>query len=202
MDLSASHVMRRVPVWSNPMAKSPLSLSRDPGCTVVWLFWKLFPLFQSHIQRLPLSPPVAITPSSLMAMQLTIAFCWSSMLCRRVPSGSLNFLMLSAEADAKAYSLGCMAMARTDFLWYVSVELHLPAARSQVLIVESWDPVITWGSVGWERMEQTVLSWPERQCTCCLVRMSHTRHVESRPPVMSTSSVGCSVSAYTPLRCP
>ena len=35
-----------------------------------------------------------------------------------------------------------------------------------------------------------------------LVRMSHTRHTLSRPPVMSTSSVGCSASEYTPLRWP
>ena len=46
------------------------------------------------------------------------------------------------------------------------------------------------------------------RCSPCLpkqrtlVRMSHTRHVESRPPVISRSSVGCSVSAYTPDKWP
>lgn len=35
-----------------------------------------------------------------------------------------------------------------------------------------------------------------------LVRMSQTRHTLSRPPVMRTSRLGCSASAYTPLRWP
>lgn len=33
-----------------------------------------------------------------------------------------------------------------------------------------------------------------------LVRISHTRAAPSRPPVTSTSSVGCRASAYTPDR--
>lgn len=88
------------------------------------------------------------------------------MLCKNSPFGRLNFLILSADADAKhclkdtgreesekinkntifkqnqphliifykqqikamdTYSLGCWAIARTDFLWLVSVTIVLPA---------------------------------------------------------------------------
>lgn len=90
-----------------------------------------------------------------------------SMLCKNSPLGRLNFLMLSADADAKqflknksdkcffsksmilqtiavlfrknyifiymrereecTYSVGCCAIARTDFLWCVRVDIVFPA---------------------------------------------------------------------------
>lgn len=34
---------------------------------------------------------------------------------------------------------------------------------------------LTWGSVGWPRMAETVSSWPDRQWIWTLLRMSHTR---------------------------
>ena len=58
-------------------------------------------------------------------------------------------------------------------------------------MVASWLPVMTCGSGAWLRMLHTVLSWPDRQNTWALVRISHTRQVLSRPPVNSTSSCGC-----------
>ena len=51
--------------------------------------------------------------------------------------------MLSADAAAKANCVGCMAIARTDFLWYVRVPIVLPLRRSHILIILSCDPVIT-----------------------------------------------------------
>lgn len=58
------------------------------------------------------------------------------------------------------------------FLWYVSVLLVFPVLRSQKRIVLSYDPVITWGSALCDMMDATVLSCPDRQYTCDLVRMS------------------------------
>ena len=57
---------------------------------------------------------------------------------------------------------------------------------------------------GYKRAEEhlTVLVCPVRQKTWDFVLMSHTRIVESRDPVMRTSSVGCSAQQYTALRCP
>lgn len=50
--------------------------------------------------------------------------------------------MLSADPAAKAYSWGCAAIARMDFLWYVSVDSVLPFRRSHILTVLSWLPVM------------------------------------------------------------
>ena len=47
-------------------------------------------------------------------------------------------------------------------------------------------------------IEHTVCSWPDKQWICALLRMSHTRHTLSRPPVISTSRVGCRAILYTP----
>lgn len=55
-----------------------------------------------------------------------------------------HFFMLSAAADTKLNSLGCILMARTAFLWWVSVVIAFPATRSHSLIWQSCDPVITW----------------------------------------------------------
>lgn len=53
----------------------------------------------------PVSPPEAITPSALMASELTMQLC-PVMLCRKRPSGFFHFFMLSAEADTNEYSVG------------------------------------------------------------------------------------------------
>ena len=45
--------------------------------------------------------------------------------------------MDSAEAAAKAYWVGCIAIALTDFLWYVSVPIVVCFRRSHILIVLS-----------------------------------------------------------------
>lgn len=88
------------------------------------------------------------------------------MLCINSPFGRLNFLILSADADAKqflknmskklrskennyikkncslvketvvftgTYSVGCRAIARTDFLWCVRVTIVLPARQENQL---------------------------------------------------------------------
>ena len=79
---------------------------------------------------------------------------------RALTLGSRNFLMFSAEAEAKQYSVGCRARPRTLFLWYVRVAMALPLRRSHSFTVLSCDPVITcssrWpltheGSMGWGR---------------------------------------------------
>ena len=49
-------------------------------------------------------------------------------------------------------------------------------------------------------MAATVDSWPDMQCTCTLLRMSHSLQVLSRPPVMSSGSSGCTAMANTPDR--
>lgn len=61
------------------------------------------------------------------------------------------------------------------FLWYVSVLDVFPVRRSQKRTVLSYDPVITCGSADCDRMDATVLSWPDRQYTWALVRMSWRR---------------------------
>ena len=60
---------------------------------------------------------------------------WPGKLNTNVPSGQVHFLMLlpPAEPDANEYSVGWIASARTDFLWWVSVTMVLPAAKSQSL---------------------------------------------------------------------
>lgn len=42
------------------------------------------------------------------------------------------------------YWVGCKTSALTLFLWFVSVTLDLPAAKSHRRIVQSWLPVITY----------------------------------------------------------
>ena len=60
--------------------------------------------------------------------------------------GRRYFLMLSADPAAKAKSWGCAAIARMDFLWYVSVDRVLPLRRSHIFTVLSWLPVMICGS--------------------------------------------------------
>jgi hypothetical protein len=48
-----------------------------------------------------------------MDAQLMMERWFCSMLCRNSPVGSRNFFMLSALPDANAYSVGCIASART-----------------------------------------------------------------------------------------
>ena len=67
--------------------------------------------------------------------------------------------------------------------------------RARTRMVLSMEPVMTCGSTALVVIEAMVLSWPASACTCTFVRMSHTRQTASRPPVMSTSSVGCSAMA-------
>lgn len=72
MDLSASQVIKRVPVKSNVLAKIPASLSNDPtshpflsplpGWTTVRSSWKQYPVFQSQNRNIPLSPPANNSP--------------------------------------------------------------------------------------------------------------------------------------------
>ena len=86
-------------------------------------------------------------------------------LCRKSPLGSFHFLMLSADADANVYSRGCMAIARTPFLWLVRVHIALPAARSHSFTVESIEPVTTCGSVACVMIDTTVAAWDDKQWT-------------------------------------
>lgn len=74
-----------------------------------------------------------------------MALC-PEMFLRNVPSGHFHTLMLSDEADANVYSLGWNAIALTDFLWLVSVDMHLPMEISHNLIIESWEPLMIYGS--------------------------------------------------------
>ena len=79
-------------------------------------------------------PPEKNTPSALTESVLMMALC-PLKLNTNEPSGHFHFLMLLPPADpeAKEYSVGWMASARTDFLWWVSVTIVLPAARSHNL---------------------------------------------------------------------
>ena len=60
--------------------------------------------------------------------------------------GSRNFLMFSAEAEAKQYSVGCSARPLTLFLWCVRVVMALPLRRSHSFTVLSCEPVMTCSS--------------------------------------------------------
>jgi len=75
----------------------------------------------------------------------------------------------------------------------VGISSAARAARTRMVL--SMEPVMTCGSTPLAMMLAMVLSWPASEWICALVRMSHTRHTESRPPVMRTSSVGCSAMA-------
>eukprot|EP00959_Pyramimonas_sp_CCMP1952_P464255 9486282-Pyramimonas_sp.AAC.1 len=46
--------------------------------------------------------------------------------------------MLSALADAKVNSFGCMHIARTDFLWCVRVVIVLPATSKGLFQGTNW----------------------------------------------------------------
>ena len=148
-----------------------------------------------------MSPPVAITLSWLMTHACTMQL-WPVMLCMNSPSGHFHFLRLSAEAETNEYSCGAIAIARTAFLWLVSTAIARPATRSHNRTVESIEPVMICGSTACTPSPATVCSCPVNVCTLFLVRMSHTRATESRPPVTSRSRVGCRASEYTPERCP
>lgn len=80
------------------------------------------------------APPEKSTPSAFTESVFIIALC-PLKLNTKLPSGHFHFLMLlpPAEAEAKEYSVGWMASARTDFLWWVSVTIVLPAAKSHSL---------------------------------------------------------------------
>ena len=69
------------------------------------------------------------TPSGLSASAFTMALC-PLRLWRNSPLGQRHCLMLSVEALANVYCVGCSTSARTLFLWFVSVTRVLPARRS------------------------------------------------------------------------
>ena len=73
-----------------------------------------------------------------------------------------------------AYSFGCRARARTDFLWLVRVHVDLPWRMSQKRMVLSCEPEMICGSYALAATDATVLVWPLRQWTWALVRMSHS----------------------------
>lgn len=75
--------------------------------------------------------------------------------------------------------------------------MDLPAAKSHRRMVVSWEPVTICGSLAWQITLAMVCEWPVRVCTLALVRMSHTRAVESRPAVTSTSIDGWRARVYT-----
>ena len=50
--------------------------------------------------------------------------------CKNFPFGSCHFLILSLPPDANVNCRGCDTIARMLFLWWVSVDSVLPAARS------------------------------------------------------------------------
>lgn len=137
MVLSAPPVINRVPVTSNVEQNTPASASSEPGCGISSMFWNAVPVFQSQSVSEPLSPPEKKTPSEFTESVLMIALC-PLKLKTNMPSGHFHFLMLlpPADADAKVYSVGWMASARTDFLWWVSVTIVFPAARSHSLDTE------------------------------------------------------------------
>ena len=80
------------------------------------------------------APPEKKTPSGLTESVLMMALC-PAKLKTKLPSGHFHFLILfpPAAPDANEYSVGWMARARTDFLWWVSVTMVFPAARSHRL---------------------------------------------------------------------
>jgi hypothetical protein len=79
-------------------------------------------------------PPEKKTPSEFTDNVLMMALC-PLKLKTNVPSGHFHFLMLlpPADADAKEYSVGWIANARIDFLWWVNVTIVFPAAKSHSL---------------------------------------------------------------------
>ena len=79
-------------------------------------------------------PPEKSTLSEFTESVLMIALC-PLKLHTNCPSGHFHFLILlpPADADANEYSVGWIAKARTDFLWWVRVTIVLPAAKSHNL---------------------------------------------------------------------
>src|SRR6266702_359123 len=113
-----------------------VSLSRNPKTSSnhCQLWPRLFVQREVRVKRKTLAPPEKNTPSELTDKVLMIALC-PPKLKTNAPSGHFHFLMLfpPPEPVAKEYSVGWMAIARTDFLWCVSVTIVLPAAKSHSL---------------------------------------------------------------------
>lgn len=63
-----------------------------------------------------------------------------------MPSGHFQTFMLSDAPEQNVYSFGWKASERTDFLWFVNVEIHLPVDKSHYLIMASYDPLTIYGS--------------------------------------------------------
>ena len=100
MDLSASHVKNLLPDKSNDDAYIPASTSNEPGCTIVSIFWKQFPLLASQKYNVPLSPPLTATPSSFVDIVLIIDCCPLKFF-KNLPSLTCHFLILSADFVAE-----------------------------------------------------------------------------------------------------
>jgi hypothetical protein len=69
-------------------------------------------------------------------MELIIELCPERFL-KKLPSGHFHTFILSLAPEAKVYSVGCTNNVLIDFLWFVNVFKHFPAAKSQVFICES-----------------------------------------------------------------
>lgn len=41
-------------LWSNVEQKTPFSDEIEPGCTILWILWKLYPDFQSQKFKVPI----------------------------------------------------------------------------------------------------------------------------------------------------
>ncbi len=190
--MSASPQISLDPELSKMELMRPDSASREPGCAVVSRAWNRYPDFQSQKLMDPLSPPEKKTFWSFTARVLMMALC-PSKFCMKAPSGHFHCLMLPVLPVAKVNSVGCVASARTPFLWWVNTPIALPAARSHMRTVESRLPVMTCGSPSWQTRSATVPVWPDSTWTLLRVRMSQTRATPSRPPVTRTSRVGCSL---------
>jgi hypothetical protein len=190
--LSASPHINLEPDISKIELMIPDSASNEPGWAVVSSAWNRYPDFQSQKLIDPLSPPEKKTFLSFTDNVLIMALC-PSKFCMKAPSGHFHCLMLPVLPVANVNSVGCVASARTPFLWWVSTPIVLPAARSHMRTVESRLPVMTCGSASWQTRSATVPVWPDSTCTLLRVRMSQTRATPSRPPVTRTSRVGWSL---------
>ena len=98
---------------------------------------------------------------------------------KKAPSLHCHFFRLSAAPETKEYSKGATQTSRIAFLWCVSVARAFPFAKSQSLIVQSWDPEMTWGSAALHASAPIVLTWPPSIMTCFDVRTC----AASSPPV-------------------
>ena len=75
IDLSHSAVIILRELRSNLMSNIPASHESEPGCTCVFIYWKLCPLCQSKNCSEPLSAPLTNTLSVFKARELTTALC-------------------------------------------------------------------------------------------------------------------------------